>query len=104
MSKIKDNQFRESAEHRHPDFEPYLVYNDKIGSPTIFFKSYLNEDKLAQQLFSMRPDLYYYPENPEYKVIEIKQGGYARLPHSRFTVHTLDESPAVYSIRSIDRI
>ena len=85
---------------RHPHFEPWLCFNDKPGSPVIFFKSILNQSELAMKLATARPDLYYWPEKPETAIIMVPKGGYARIPHSLYTVHTSDDSPATYSIRS----
>jgi len=101
---MKDKNFREAAEHRHPDFEPYLVFNDIKGQGTIFFQSTLNTDPTALKLFRLRPDLYYWPENPETNIITVKQGEYARLPHSKYTVNSLDGSPCTYNIRSVDQM
>ena len=89
---------------RHPHFEPWLCFNDKPGSPVIFFKSTLNQNRLAKQLAQARPDLYYWPERPENMFIVVPKGGYARIPHSCSTVHTSDDSPATYSIRSENQL
>jgi len=99
MSKVHDLQFRDGNFQRHPDFEPYLVFNDKPGSPTIYFKSTYNKSLLAAKLHRIRPDLYYWPERKEYETIIVKQGSFARLPHSQYTVHTTDGTPVTYSIR-----
>lgn len=101
--KASDNMFiaRDGKDGmRHPHFEPWLCFNDKPGSPIIFFKSTLNQSKLALYLAKANPDLYYYPERPETQIIVVPKGGYARIPHSFYTVHTSDDSPATYSIRS----
>jgi len=102
--KIKDQLFRTGNIQRHPDFEPYLVFNDKPGSPTIYFKSTYNEMYLPRKMHAVNPHEYYYPEKKENKIIIVKQGGHARIPHAFYTVHTTDNSPATYSVRSEDRI
>lgn len=97
--RISDNQFREAKVERHPDFEPFLVFHAK-PSGKLYFKSTYNEDKTAQTLARRFPHLYYWPEKPENKIIELPIGGHARLPHSKFTVHSTDNSPCSYTIRA----
>jgi hypothetical protein len=98
--KIHDKLFRDSNIARHPDFEPYLAFNDKPGSPTIYFKSTYNKSFLAAQLHKQSPLLYYWPEKKENETIIIKRGSFARIPHAFFTVHSTDNSPVTYSVRS----
>lgn len=106
--KFKDSDFKNAPVDRHPDFQPYLAFNDKPGSPTIYFESHYDDEVWCKkhkgitpkQMKAIAPHLYYYPELPANRIIEIKQGGFARIPHSFFTVSSRDGRPVTYSVRS----
>ena len=87
----------------HPELTPNMREN--VGPTTIIFKSALNQSALAQYLHRMRPDLYYWPEKPEYKEIKCARGDYVRLPHSLYQVFSIDGvSPVELRMRTIEEL
>lgn len=106
--KISDSNFRKNRSEVHPYFEPYLVFNDKKGSPTIYFESKYNNTEYCKKVWGISPKelnlinplFYHWPEKEENKIIVIKQGGHGRIPHGFYVVHTTDGGPATYSVRS----
>jgi hypothetical protein len=106
-SKIADGQFRNANIQRHPEFEPFLVFNDIPGQPDIYFKSMYEDDKWCikhkgiapRTLAARQPAIYYFPENPDDKYIKVKKGSFARLPHAFYTAHTLDGGAGRYNVR-----
>ena len=80
---------------KHPEFEPYYMFNDTPNSKsTVYLKSYLSTEPVFKKLKIFDPFYYFKVEREDIDVIEIPIGGYARLPHSCYTISTRDGSPA----------
>lgn len=89
--KIKDSNVKKAdmgTAMLHPELTPN--FRENVGPTTVIFKSVLNESDLAKYLHHMRPDLYYWPEKPEFKEIKVARGDYVRLPHSLFQMFSID--------------
>lgn len=105
---MKDNQFRNANTNVHPYAEPYLVFNDKKGCPTIYFQSKYNDIEFCKkhwgvspyELHKVNPILYHWPEKKENELIIIERGGHGRIPHGFYIVNTRDGSPATFTVRS----
>jgi len=84
----------------HPDYQPFMWFNDKKGAVKLYFVSYLKEDKLWQKLAAMNMKLYAFIEGPDQAKIECPIGARVTLPHSKYNVFTSDGSEVTQSLRS----